>query len=75
MSSSCATPSASYTCYDIPILDNEVTEFVYWKFRVQVVLEAQNLWTVVDGTFAKPNASNDPTGFADWSCKDREARI
>ncbi len=74
-SSSCATPSASHTCYDIPILDDEVTEFVYWKFRVQVVLEAQDLWTVVDGTFAKPNASTDPTGFADWSCKDRAARI
>lgn len=57
------------------MLDDEVTEFVYWKLRVQVVLEAQDLWTAVDGTYAKPNASTDPTGFADWSRKDREARL
>jgi hypothetical protein len=39
-----------------------------------MVLELRDLWTLVDGSKAKPDEKADATGYADWISKDREAR-
>jgi hypothetical protein len=52
-----------------------MADYPHWKFRIQLVLEVRELWTVVDGTFPKPNATTDSIEYADWCYKDREARL
>jgi hypothetical protein len=68
--------AASERCthhYDIPLLNDDGNNFASWKFRIQLILKLRGLWTVVDGTYAEPDATVDPTGFANWTRKDLEA--
>ena len=58
--------------YDIPLLNDSGDNFGSWKFRVQLVLKLRGLWTVVDGTYTKPDVTVDPTGSANWTRKDLE---
>jgi gag-polypeptide of LTR copia-type/Domain of unknown function (DUF4219) len=71
VTSSASTSKGTKHYYDIENLEEDGTNFVFWKYRVQIVLEIQDLWPIVDGTYPKPA---DPTATAKWSCKDREAR-
>ena len=60
--------------FDIPFLDDNGSNFAFWRFRIRMVLELRDLWTVVDGSKTKPDEKADATGHADWISKDREAR-
>jgi hypothetical protein len=60
--------------FDIPFLDDSGSNFAFWRFRIRMVLELRDLWTLVDGSKAKPDEKADATGYADWISKDREAR-
>ena len=71
-----STSTGSGCCphhYDIPLLNDDGNNFVTWKFRVQLVLKLRYLWAVVDGTYAEPDITVDPTGSANWTRKDLEA--
>jgi len=78
-SSSGATTSQTGTkghthLFDIPYLDDDGNNFVFWKYQVQMVLELQGLWGIVDGTTTKPDSSALSDDKADWASKDQEAR-
>lgn len=45
-----------------------------WKFRITQVLEACGLTEYIEGKVLKPNAS-DTQALADWTVKDRDARL
>src|SRR5947209_7165270 len=59
--------------YDIPLLNDDGNNFVVWKFRVQLVLKLRDLWTVVDGTWTKPDVTVDRDGSVYWTRKDLDA--
>jgi hypothetical protein len=59
--------------YDIPLLNDDGNDFVVWKFRVQLVLKLRDLWTVVDGTWTKPDVTVDRDGSVCWTRRDLDA--
>src|SRR6266702_4795510 len=59
--------------YDIPFLDDDGSNFAFWRFRVRTVLKLWELWGLVDGSKTKPNRNADPTAYAEWTYKDQEA--
>jgi hypothetical protein len=42
---------------------------------MKMILEDSDLMAVADGSLARPSATADPTGHAEWISKDRKARI
>ena len=70
-----STPSrTSQIRYEIPML--EVAEgYTHWSYCMTMVLEDNDLMGIIDGTLARPNATTNPNGYADWVSRDRKARI
>ena len=60
--------------FDIPFLDDDGSNFAFWKFRVHMVLELCDLWDFVNSTSTKPDPSADAATHAEWTYKDHEAR-
>jgi len=58
--------------YDVPYLEENGTNFAFWKYRVELVLQIRNLWPLVDGTDKAPSTTS--PDYADWTSRDREAR-
>jgi hypothetical protein len=61
--------------YDIPYLEDDGSNYVFWKSIVQTILELRDLWPVVDGTAVEPDKTTSPDTHAVWYRKDAEARI
>jgi len=57
--------------YDVPYLEENGSNFAFWKFRVELVLQLRNLWSLIDGTDKAP-AEGSPN-YADWAYQDHEA--
>jgi len=69
------TPSrASQSQYEIPMLE-DTEGYMHWHYCMTMVLEENDLMSVTDGTLAKPNATTDADGYADWISRDLKARI
>ena len=53
------TNKGNIRLYNVSHLENNESNFVYWKIQLQAILEMQNLWEIVDGTNTQPepNAS------------------
>ena len=58
--------------YDIPHLENDGSNYAYWKIQLQAILEMQDLWEIVDGSKPQPAATD--SDRADWDKQDRAAR-
>jgi hypothetical protein len=37
-----------------------------WKFHVKTTLDLRKIWSVVDGTFSKPDPTVNPDSAKDW---------
>jgi hypothetical protein len=59
---------------EIPFLDDDRNNFAFRKYRIQMVLELWDSWTLVDGTSPKPDPRVDPDAAAAWTYSDRDAR-
>jgi gag-polypeptide of LTR copia-type len=59
--------------FDIPFLDDNGSNFAFWRFRIRMVLELRELWGIADSSNTKPDEKADATGYADWISKDRKA--
>src|SRR5258708_8218000 len=46
--------------YDVPYLEDDGSNFAFWKFRTQTVLGLCDLWTTVNGTITEPAQSAPP---------------
>jgi len=57
--------------YDILYLEENGTNFAFWKFRIELVLQIHNLWPLIDGMDKAPAATS--PDYADWTSRDREA--
>lgn len=66
-----ASAKASNRLFDIPALEDDGSNFSFWKFRVNMILELRGLWGIVSGSEKKPT---DTTKLADWLARDHEAR-
>jgi transposase InsO family protein len=73
-STSSSTSKASTRLYDIPHLENDGSNYVYWKIQLQAILEMQDLWEIVEGTDVQPDSSAPASERADWAKRDRAAR-
>jgi len=60
-----APTKGSNKLYDVPYLEENGSNFAFWKYRVKMVLKLRNLWPLVNGTDKAPNTtSNDyPDGI------------
>ena len=58
--------------YDISHLENDGSNYAYWKIQLQAILEMQDLWEIIDGSKPKPTATD--SDRADWDKQDRAAR-
>jgi len=56
--------------YDVPYLEENGSNFTFWKYRVELVLQLHNLWPLIDGMDKAP-AANLPD-YADWVYRDHE---
>ena len=66
-----APTQGSNQLYDVLYLEENGTNFAFWKFRIELVLQIRNLWPLVDGTDKAP-AANSPD-YDDWASQDHEA--
>ena len=71
--SSTTTSKGSLRLYDLPHLENDGSNYTFWKIRTQAVLELQDLWDIVTGTIAQPDSSATADEKSNWAKKDREA--
>jgi hypothetical protein len=60
--------------YKVPIL-KDADGYAHWHFCMTMVLEENDLMTIVKGSLIKPDPTVDATGHADWMLKDRRACI
>ena len=70
--SSTTTSKGSLRLYDLPHLENDGSNYVFWKIRTQAVLELQDLWDIVTGTIAQPGSSATADEKSNWAKKDWE---
>jgi len=66
-----APTRGSNKLYDVPYLEENGTNFAFWKYRVELVLQLCNLWPLVDGMDKAPNISS--PDYTDWTDRDHEA--
>jgi len=52
--------------YDVPYLEENGTNFTFWKYRVELILQLCNLWPLINGTNKAPTSVNSPN-YADWA--------
>ena len=65
----------SHSCaYNIPLLENDGSNFAAWKVRAKTVLDLHDLWTIIDGTLPRPSRTTPLADHIEWSTKNREAR-
>ena len=57
--------------YDLPLLEQDGSNFASWKHLTQRALRLRKLWTVVDGSLPRP--ANGSATLDDWLEKDEEA--
>jgi transposase InsO family protein len=60
--------------FDIPFLEENGGNYIFWKHRVQMILEIRELWPIVIGADPCPDSTTSPDAHAEWICRDREAR-
>ena len=58
--------------YEVPFLE-DTDSFAHWEFCITMVLEENDLMSVVDGSLTKPDQTANPIGHAEWMSKDRWA--
>ena len=51
--------------YDISFLDDDGSNFTFWRFHIQMVLGLRDLWGLVDGSVAAPDVSQTGTRLRD----------
>ncbi len=68
------TNARGHACYEIPLLENDGSNFGSWKIRAEVVLNIHDLWPVIDGTLPRPNCMAPLVDHTEWASKNREAR-
>ena len=61
--------------HEVPPLSDDGSDYGQWSFCTKLILESRDLWGLVTGTVIKPDQTSDPTGFAEWSQRDRDAKI
>src|SRR5882724_198682 len=66
-----APTKGSNKLYDVPYLEENGSNFAFWKYRVKMVLKLRKLWSLVDGTDKAPNTTS--PDYADWVSRDDEA--
>jgi len=72
--STAAPTKGSNKLYNIPYLEENGSNFAFWKFRVELVLQIWNLWPLIDGSDKAPTNTTSPD-YTDWIYQDREARM
>ena len=63
-------PRSTQTRYEVPMLEDS-EGYAHWQYCMTLVLEDSDLMGVIDGTYAKPSATLDAAGYADWVHRDR----
>jgi hypothetical protein len=58
--------------YDISHLENDGSNYAYWKIQLQAILEMQDLWEIVDSSKPQPAATD--SDRTDWDKQDHAAR-
>ena len=64
--------TASQHRYDIPFLEEDGNNYDSWQRRLCRLLKLRRLWTVVDGTYTRPDGT-DATALSDWVANNEEA--
>jgi hypothetical protein len=59
----------------LPLLEADGSNYAFWKCRVKTVFTFYDLWSVVDGSFIKPDPAVDADGTAMWKMKNESARM
>ena len=59
--------------YDIPHLENDGSNFVYWKIQLQAILEMQDLWEIVGGTDNQPETNASASKRNEWAKQNHAA--
>jgi hypothetical protein len=65
------TDKAARSLYSVELLD--ATNFVTWKYRVQLVLKSRRLWKYVDGTAVMPPPSASVKEWDTWHDHNQQA--
>jgi LTR polyprotein gag-polypeptide-like protein len=69
------TGTGSHSCaYNIPLLENDGSNFNVWKIWMETVLNLHDLWSTVDGMLLRPSHTASLTTRTEWKNKNREAR-
>ena len=71
---SAGTSHVAQVRYEIPILE-DTKGFTHWHFCMKLALQDCGLLSVIDGTYAKPDATADPNSYADWVSLDLKAKL
>ena len=56
-------------CYEVPFLE-DTDSFAHWEICITMVLEENDLMSIVDGSLTKPDQTADPVGHVEWMSKD-----
>jgi hypothetical protein len=56
--------------FDVPKLESDASNYASWQHQVRRLLRLWKLWSVVEGTYARPT---NPTDLEDWLLADEEA--
>ena len=64
------TNLANLRRFDVPKLELDASNYASWQHQVRRLLRLWKLWSVVEGTYARPT---NPTDLEDWLLADEEA--
>jgi gag-polypeptide of LTR copia-type len=59
----------------LPLLKADGSNYAFWKCHVETVFTFYDLWSVVDGSFIKPDPAVDADGTAMWKTKNESAQM
>jgi hypothetical protein len=59
---------------DIPHLENDGGNYIFWKHNTQGLFKVWRLWNIVNGDLTMPGPSASPNERAEWLYKDEAAR-
>jgi len=68
------TNTGGHAHYEIPLLENDSSNFGSWKIRAKAVLDICDLWSVIDRTLPRPNHMAPLMDCTEWASKNWEAR-
>ena len=60
--------------YKVPFL-KDADSFTHWEFCITMVLEENDLMSVINRSLTKPDQTVDPVGRAEWMSKDWRAHM